>query len=672
MKKYVPALLLVTSTGWAHEQHGGEEVLEEIVVYGRSMQQIGRATSASAGIVGLQDIQRPPLLRVGELAEAVPGMVATQHSGTGKANQYFLRGFNLDHGTDFSATMDGVPLNMRTHGHGQGYLDLNPLIPELVRATRYRKGPYAPEKGDFSSAGSVDFDYYSTLPEPVIELTVGESGYRRTLAAGSAGNVIGAIDVTHYDGPWEISEDLNQNKAHLSWSPTNSNRQTRFALDYYDADWNATDQIPLRAVEAGAISELGFIDPDLGGSSSRLAARASVKSDNIQAQFYVAKSDFTLFSNFTYLLNNPVNGDEFEQEDERLLYGAIINGSTKLSDTTAVAWGAEFRHDDIRQLGLYGSSSRARQATVRNDEVDETSYAAFTRVDWQASDRLRIMLGLRADHYTFDVEANEALNSGSGSDTQLSPKLTLAYLFNNGLEAYANFGRGMHSNDVRGVSITIDPLTGAPADRIPLLVPTKGGELGLRVERGTSFNASLALFILDVDSELIFVGDGGSTEPNDGSHRHGIELNTFYQPNEWLSLNASYTYTDARFEDVGNQFDHIPGSIARTFSAGANMNWSSGFGASIRLRYLGEAPLTEDNSVNSNSSLLVNAALQYERGPLGVKLEVFNLTDSKDTDIAYFYESRLASEPAAGIPDVHYHPLEPRTVRLSVSWRFSL
>lgn len=670
MKKYLPALLLLTSHAWAHEQHGGEDVLEEIVVYGRSIQQIGSATSASEGIVGYQDIQLPPLLRVGELVEAVPGMVATQHSGTGKANQYFLRGFNLDHGTDFSAAMDGVPLNMRTHGHGQGYLDLNPLIPELVKTTRYQKGPYAPEKGDFSSAGAVDFEYYTALPDSLVEVTVGEDAYRRILAAGSTGDIVGAVDVTQYDGPWEISEDLKQYKAHVSWSPTINSLKTQFALDYYDADWNSTDQVPRRAVETGLIEELGFIDPDLGGSSRRLAARASVETDNTHAQLYVVDSDFTLFSNFTYLLADPVNGDEFEQEDERVLFGGHIEQTFQLSDLNTLTWGADFRHDDIKQLGLYNSASQVRLGTVRTDKVEQTSYGTFGRLDWQASEKLRVMFGLRADYFDFDVDAGEPLNSGSDSDSQFSPKLTLAYLFTDSLEGYANFGRGMHSNDVRGASITVDPVNGDPADQVPLLVPTEGGELGLRFETGTTFNATLAFFFLEVDSELVFVGDGGATEPNDGSERRGVELSAFYQPAEWLSLDASYTYTDAKFEDVDSRFDHIPGAIESTFSAGAKMSWASGFGASVRLRYLGEAPIIEDNSVKSDSSLLVNAALQYDRGPLGLKLEVFNLTDSDDTDISYFYESRLPGEPAEGIEDIHYHPLEPRTVRLAISWRF--
>jgi len=670
MKKSLPALLLLSGNALAHDQHGGEAVLEEIVVYGRSIQQIGSATSASEGIVGYQDIQLPPLLRVGELVEAVPGMVATQHSGTGKANQYFLRGFNLDHGTDFSAAMDGVPLNMRTHGHGQGYLDLNPLIPELVKTTRYQKGPYAPEKGDFSSAGAVDFEYYTNLPDSVVEVTVGEDAYRRILAAGSTGDIVAALDITRYEGPWEIGEDLTQNKAHLSWTPTVKNLQTQFAFDYYDADWNSTDQVPQRAVESGLIDELGFIDPDLGGSSRRFAARASVESDNTHAQLYVVDSDFTLFSNFTYLLADPINGDEFEQEDERTLFGGHVTQALQLNPSSMLTWGADFRHDDIKKLGLYSSASQVRLGTVRTDQVEQTSYGAFGQLDWQASERLRVMFGLRADYFDFDVDAGEPLNSGSDSDTQFSPKLTLAYLFTESLEGYANFGRGMHSNDVRGASITVDPVTGEPAEQVPLLVPTEGGELGLRFESGTTFNATLALFYLEVDSELVFVGDGGATEPNDGSERQGIEVSAFYQPTDWLTLDASYTYTDAKFEDVDSRFDHIPGAIETTFSAGANISWASGFGASLRLRYLGEAPLIEDNSVKSDSSLLVNAALQYDRGPLGLKLEVFNLADSDDTDISYFYESRLPGEPAEGVSDIHYHPLEPRTVRLAMSWRF--
>ena len=652
------------------ELKGGEEALEEIVVYGRSLQQIGIASSASEGVVGYKDIQLPPMLRVGELVEAVPGMVATQHSGTGKANQYFLRGFNLDHGTDFSASLNGVPLNMRSHGHGQGYLDLNPLIPELVEMTYYQKGPYSLENGDFSSAGSVEFDYYSKIVQPSVEVTFGEEKFRRILATGSLGEFVGAFDLTRYAGPWVIDEDLRQDKFHLSWSAVSDERELVVSLDYYDSSWNATDQIPSRIVESGLIDKLGFVDPDLGGSASRLAVSARAQNDNGYAQLYLVETDFSLFSNFTYALDDPFDGDEFEQEDQRLIYGVNLGYEYRLNDSAELIWGVEIRHDDIRRLGLYESISRVRSETIRSDVVSQTSYAAFTGFDWQASERMRVSLGVRADQYRYDVEAKQTLNSGSGSDSQVSPKLKLAYLIRDDLEGYLNLGRGMHSNDVRGASIGVDPKTNESVDQVPLLVPTEGAEVGLRFEKGRRFNASLVYFLLEVDSELVFIGDGGATEPSDRSTRRGIELNAFYRPLDWLSVNASYTYSRSRFDDVDSRLDRIPGSVPRTLGAGITMTSSSGFSASLRFRHLGAAPLTEDNSVNSDSSLLVNAAFGYERGALGIQLEVFNLTDSDDRDIAYYYESRLPGEPIEGISDIHYHPLEPRAVRLSLKRRF--
>lgn len=666
--KRIGFVFLVIANDVLAAQNAAEEQLEEIIVYGRSIELVGVSNSASSGIVGLEDIQVPPLHRVGELVEAVPGMVATQHSGTGKANQYFLRGFNLDHGTDFSVALDGVPLNMRTHGHGQGYLDLNPLIPELVRMTSYQKGPYAPEKGDFYSAGSVDFEYYTEVNESRAEITLGEDGYRRIFAVGSSNGLLAALDLTRYDGPFELSEDLRQDKAHLSYAQDSRDFETLLALDHYDADWNSADQIPHRAVEAGLIGRLGFIDPDLGGSSTRTAFRAKLSNENSFAQVYGVDSDFTLLSNFTYFLGDPTNGDQIEQEDRRRIYGINIGGARVLSSQIDISWGLEIRHDDIQQLGLFATVSGSRLATIRNDEVTQTSYGGYMRFDWQATDRLRVMSAMRADYYRFDVDANLNANSGTGSDLQLSPKLTIAYLFNENLEAYANFGRGMHSNDVRGVSITIDPISGTPADDVPLLVPTTGAELGLRYELGNKLNASLAVFSLEVDSELVFLGDGGSTEANSGSQRYGVELSSFYQVFDWLSLNAAYTLTDASFEGVPSQVDSIPGSIEETMSVGVVMKWTSGLSASFRLRYLGGAPLIEDDSIRSGSSVLANTALHYEQGAIGLKLEVYNVFDSDDADIAYFYESRLPGEPAAGVGDVHFHPLEPRTTRLTFSW----
>ena len=672
------AMAVALSAGWtepaaAHEAHA--PVVEEMVVYGRSQQSIGSAGSASEGLVGYQDIRLPPLLRTGELVEAVPGMVATQHSGSGKANQYFLRGFNLDHGTDFSARVEGVPVNMRSHGHGQGYLDLNFLIPELVATTRYWKGPYHASTGDFSSAGSVDFGYYERLPETLLGFTVGEDGYLRGLAAGSVdvgqGVFTGALDVTRYDGPWDLDENLEQNKFHGSYAFQLGGAQVRLTAQGYDSEWDSTDQIPRRAVDSGLIDELGYIDPDLGGSTERYAFTAAVDLAAWSVTAYVIDYELSLYSDFTYFLEDPLAGDEFEQRDDRTIYGFLVRGSQAaelVSRPLNVRWGLEGRIDDIDEVGLYHTAARQPLGTVRRDRVEERSLGAWVEAEVELTDRLRGIVGVRGDYYDYDVDAFRPANSGSGDDSLAAPKLSLAYRFHDSLEGYANWARGFHSNDVRGATIEIDPVSGEPVDAVPLLVDSEGAELGLRFERGQRFNATLAAFYLELDSELVFVGDAGATEANDGTERQGIELSSFWQATDWLAVDATYTYTDAAFKEDQGGGDEIPGAVATTFALGLNAIWPNGWSASARVRYLGEAPLVEDDSVRAPDSMLVNAGVGYRLGAAELRLDVFNLFDSDDYDISYFYASRLPGEPVDGVEDIHFHPLEPRTLRASLTW----
>ena len=665
----------IASSAFAHDDH--TSALEELVVYGRAEEMIGVAQSASEGIVGYDDIQLSPLLRVGELAEAVPGMVATQHSGTGKANQYYLRGFNLDHGTDFSARAEGVPLNMRTHGHGQGYLDLNFLIPELVATTSYRKGPYSAQVGDFSSAGGVDFAFYDELDESIAELSAGEFGYNRALVATSAdlseGVLTGALDLTRYEGPWDLEENLEQEKLYLSYQTELGTAQAKLTVQGYWSDWDATDQIPLRAVRSGLIDELGFIDPDLGGHTDRLAVTGAVDFGTWQMNGYMIDYDFTLFSNFTYLLDDPVLGDEFEQRDKRRVYGAGADGAltrTLADRPLLLRWGGDIRYDDIGEVGLYRTTSRQRNDLVRQDAVEELSLGSFVEAEWAVNDKLRAALGLRADYFDWRVDARRSANSGSGDDLQLSPKFRLAYRFNDGFEAYLNYGRGMHSNDVRGTTIRVDPASGDPLAPVEALVASDGAEVGLRLENGRKFNATLVAFWLELESELVFVGDAGGTEANDGSQRLGVEATAFWQANDWLAVNAAYTYTDAEFRSVPGPLNHIPGAIESNVTLGLNAAWSNGLSGSLRLRHLGEAPLVEDNSVRADSSTLLHVGTAYRRGPLEWRLDIFNALDSNDYDISYYYASRLPGEAAEGVEDIHFHPFEPRTVRASVKFHW--
>ncbi len=658
----------------AHEGH--TDAIEELVVYGRAEERIGIARSASEGLVGYDDLELPPLLRVGDLVEAVPGMVATQHSGTGKANQYFLRGFNLDHGTDFAASAEGVPLNMRTHGHGQGYLDLNFLIPELVATTDFRKGPYTARIGDFSSAGSSNFTFQERLDSTIFTAVLGEHDYYRGLAAGSVdtanGVLMGAVDATGYAGPWVLDEELAQYKLFGSYAFGIGEARAKITVQGYDGEWHSTDQIPRRAVQSGQIGALGFIDPDLGGDSQRYALTGALDVAGWRFSAYAVDYEMALYSNFTYFLENPDDGDQFEQRDRRNIYGINFEAAEKQlgARPLLLRWGGDFRSDDIAEVGLYQTVARTRNNTLRQDAVEEWSIGLWGETEMRFTDRLRAVAGLRADYFDWQVDAAQSANSGRGSDETISPKISVAYRFHDRLEGYLNWGRGFHSNDVRGATITVDPGSGEPADPVPVLVDSEGSEIGLRFELGREFNATLAVFQLDLDSELVYVGDAGSTEPNDATRRTGFEAAAFWQASDWLAVNAAYTFTDAEFTVDQGGGREIPGAVASTFTLGMNAAWTNGLAASMRLRYLGEAPLAEDNSVRANDSLLLNGGVAYRREQLELRFDVFNLLDSNDNDIAYFYASRLAGEAADGVEDLHFHPLEPRTARVSMTWHW--
>ncbi len=669
------ACALIAASGGAAGHEGQSELLEELIVYARAQEMMGIAESASEGIVGYDDITLPPILRVGELVEAVPGMVATQHSGTGKANQYFLRGFNLDHGTDFSAFANGVPINMRSHGHGQGYLDLNFLITELVATTTYRKGPYSALVGDFSSAGSVNFRYYDRLEESLIQATIGEFGYYRGLVAGSfdagGGVFTGALDYSVYDGAWELPEDLDTTKFYAAYSGHLGQNETRISASGYSSSWTSTDQIPRRAVIAGDLDPRGYIDPGLGGTTDRYALTASVNNDAWDWTSYVVDYDFDLFSNFTYFLDNPFEGDQFEQADRRTIYGTRIDGELKprnFERSVVFRWGGDVRYDDIRQVGLYATVDGERTAAIRDDSVDQVSASAYGDIGIAMDNRLRASVGLRADFMSWDVSALRPENSGSSNDAILSPKFNLAYRAAEWAELYLNWGRGFHSNDVRGATISVDPRTGDPIEPVDEFARSHGAEIGLRVENGDRFNATLTTFWLNLDQELLFVGDAGNTEVNGESRRYGIEFAAFLQPTEWLAANFTYTHTDAKYaaeQEGGGR--RIPGAVESSAMLGLNGTWENGIFASIRGRYLGSAPLVEDGSVSSGSSFLLNAGVGLRWQDLEFRIDGFNLLDSDDDDIAYYYTSRLPGERLEGVDDVHFHPFEPRMVRASVT-----
>lgn len=643
----------------------------EIVVYGRQLEQIGIAHSGSQGVVGYRDFEDRPISRVGELVENVPGVIATQHSGTGKANQYFLRGFNLDHGTDFAGFVDGAPINMRSHGHGQGYLDFNFLIPELVQRIDYRKGPYFADVGDFTAAGTVAFTTYDRLAAPIVEATAGEYGYYRGLAAGSAdiGDmvVLAGAEATLSNGPWVLDEELEKFNGFLKLSHGTEGHGWNVALSGYAARWTATDQIPERAIASGRIDRFGFVDPDLGGRTSRFAVTAQGRWGGLAVNAYAIAYRLRLTSNFTYVLDDPVDGDEFQQRDRRGVFGGAASYAFEIGGVR-LRVGGDVRYDAIGRVGLYRSVGGVRTATIREDEVGEFSGGLYGEAELSLAPGLRAILGLRGDLYAYDVDAGLAANGGSGSASIATPKLALAWAPLPGLELYANYGEGFHSNDVRGATITVDPVSGDPADRVPVLARTRGAELGARVESGR-LTGSLVAYWLNLKSELVFVGDAGATEPNDASRRYGVEAAGFWRPADWIAFDVSAAFTNARFRGVAASQRRIPGSVGEVIAAGTTIEFGGGLSGSLRARHFGAAPLIEDGSVRSDPTTLVNAGLYYRVGAARIGIDVFNMLGAKDADITYFYASRLPGE-AEPVEDRHLHPVEPRQVRLSLRYAF--
>ena len=434
-----------------------------------------------------------PFARVGEALEVVPGLIVTQHSGEGKANQYFLRGFNLDHGTDLAIKVDGMPVNMPTHGHGQGYADINFLIPELIQSVNVRKGPYYADVGDFSSAGSVTIDYLNKLPKNLAEVTVGSFGYRRGVAAGStavgAGTLLAAIEGTKYEGPWDVPDNVRKINSVLRYSQGTATDGLTLTAMAYSNGWNSTDQVAQRAIDQGIISRFGTLDPTDGGTSSRfsLSGNWAQSSEYGQSKIsaYVVRSDLQLFNNFTYFLDNPVNGDQFNQLDRRTLGGFDARHAFDWrfgGFETQTRVGLQTRYDDIH-VGLFKTEQRAVLSTVREDRVQEGNVGFWTDTTTRWTDWLRTTVGIREDIFAGRVLSDTPENSGNAQATITSPKAGLVLGPWYKTEFYGNAGYGLHSNDIRGATITVDPIDKVtPQDRVPLLVRSKGAELGIRTK----------------------------------------------------------------------------------------------------------------------------------------------------------------------------------------------
>jgi outer membrane receptor protein involved in Fe transport len=635
--------------------------------------------SASERIVSGERVNENPVTRPGEALEnATPGLIVTQHSGEGKANQYFLRGFNLDHGTDLAITVDGMPVNMRTHGHGQGYADLNFLIPELIGSVHVRKGPYFADEGDFASAGAIHIGYLDSLKQGFAQATAGSFGYDRLLAARSAavgnGTLLGAVEANAYNGPWQVPDEVRKFNGLVRYSQGTANNGFSVLGLAYSNTWNSTDQVAQRAIDNGTIDRFGSLDPTDGGKSNRisLSGRWVRTEGNAQtrAEAFVIRQNLTLFNNFTYFLDDPVNGDQFSQTDRRTVIGGNASHTIKnrfgLFDTENTV-GVQVRRDDI-SVGLLKTLQRMTLSTVRNDGVDESSVGVYAQNTTHWTGWLRSVAGIRGDYFAARVNSDNPANSGSSDGLMASPKGSLIFGPLHKTELFLSAGSGFHSNDVRGTTITVDPNDGiAPLQKVPLLVRSKGAEIGVRSRAIEGLDSAVALFVLDYASELLFVGDAGTTEPSRPSRRVGVEWTNRYKLNSWLAADVNFASTRARFVNFDPAGDRIPGAPGVVATAGLVLGEKTGWFGAAKLRYFGPRPLIEDNSARSSATTVVNGRVGY-RWDSGwrVQLDGLNLFNTKANQIEYFYVSQLRGEPGP-VADHHVHPIEPLAVRLTVA-----
>lgn len=437
----------------------------------------------------------------------------------------------------------------------------------------------------------------------------------------------------------------------------------------YDSRWNSTDQVPRRAIESGLIPRFGFVDDDLGGDTHRYSLSGQLWRDKTRFSAYAVDYKLNLFSNFTYFLDNPVQGDEFEQADRRRVYGFHVRHDLGGGENSKNTLGLQGRYDDIKNVALYSTQDRERFDTTRSDRVKQFSAAPYFQNETRWNPNLRSILGARFDFYRFDVNSSIAKNSGKNSDSIFSPKLSLAYKNAPSDEIYASLGRGFHSNDARGTTISLDPKTLEPASKVTPLVRTNFAELGWRRAKN-DLQTTVALWGLRSQSELLFIGDAGTTEASRPSQRVGIEITNYWTPRPHLSLDADFAFSRARFRNSAPEGNRIPGAIEGVFSVGAAYDPPQGWGGALRLRYFGPRPLIEDNSVRSSSSALVNGRASYRfKNDVRLSLEAFNLLNSRASDIDYFYESQLPGE-SAPVADIHTHPAEKRSFRLVLSRQF--
>lgn len=699
--------------------------LQEVTITAKRLDLLGEAVSASEGVVTEEELQLTPSYRPGQLLETVPGLIATLHSGEGKANQYLLRGYNLDHGTDLATYVDGMPINQPTHAHGQGYTDLDFVIPELADGITYTKGPYYADVGDFGAIGAVRMDYRDTIANQVA-VSAGTFDFQRVLAAGSTaaadGNLLGAAEAQHYDGPFATPDDARKENAVLRYSAGDAHDGYSLTAMFYHQLWTSTTDIPVRAIDAGVVpNRFGTLNPTDGGVAQRASFSTQLQKPLGAGQFtagaYFIDSRLELYNDFTHYLVHPVQGDQEDQFENRHMIGAAADYILPLplgSTANTLTIGALTRYDWLT-VGRLPSANRvplppqeAPPSFSDSDSVYLFSGAAYLQATTRWSGSFRSVLGVRADYqHGTDIDYLTPLhetagytNGGTASQSLLQPKGSLIYTANSTMEFYLSAGEGFHSADLRGVNQDKSVDLGLP--NTPLLANQWGEEVGVRAQPRRDFTFTFAIYNLWQQSETILDPDVGQDAAGPPSKRYGFELNFTYQIRHWLELYGSFSGNHTRFtrpfdDGTGHLGTYITDAPVAAGSLALYLTQLGRWSGGIEYRYLGNYPLSSGPCVNSaavhdfpnvatscaNAPTVpwqVNAqgfgeldlAVHYAvTSAWSSSLGLYNIFNTHAAAAQFWYVDRLQSEITEypdGRADVHQHPLEPFMARFTISW----
>ncbi|WP_264534813.1 TonB-dependent receptor [Flavobacterium sp. N1736] len=626
------------------------------------------------------DLNKFPVNSAQDLLRKVPGLFIAQHAGGGKAEQIFLRGFDADHGTDVSVNVDGMPVNIVSHAHGQGYSDLHFVIPETINNIDFGKGAYYVDRGDFNTAGYVDFKTYSSLKNSMIKLEAGSFNTKRILGMfniindpDNKKNFYIATEYNYTDGPFDVKQNFNRLNIfgkYNQWLTDNDYFNIQFST--FNSSWNASGQIPERAVNEGIIDRWRSIDPTEGGSTSRTNIQMNFKhiispSEHIEAMGWYSKYNFNLYSDFTFFLNDPIHGDEIQQKDGRNIYGSEfkhIKNFILSNSSIELISGIGFRNDDIGTLQLNHVYHRDLLLDKKMDDTGlETNLHAYSELIWK-TEKWTVAPGLRLDHFIFNMHNlldQEQLPSRQSSEaTRLSPKLNLSYASSDKVVWLLKTGMGFHSNDMRVV---------IPQNGHNTLPYSIGADFGTRLHPLKSLIITPTIWYLFLQQEFVYVGDDAVVEPSGKSQRYGFDLGIRYQPLPNLYLNADINYSHARLIEEAKGEDYIP--LAPIITSTGSLNWDflKGFSIGLQYRYLSERPAVEDNSLKTKPYLVNDLILSYSRAKWGANLQINNLFDVKWNEAQFATETQLKNETAP-ITDITYTPGNPFGIKMGIFYKF--